>query len=241
MTNYRGMGGRHERRAAPHPHTALPPAVRLANASDRLATASDLALTALARDGDTVAVGELYSRHFEATVAGVGRYASHTHSAEDLASEAFMGMLVALRQGRGPSENVAGYLAVAARNAAFTHRRRGLHPASPAATEPGKLERRAQPNRSALEELLARESSEVIDEVLGQLRPPWREVLVLTFFDELSGHDVAQRLGISATAVRALRYRARRAFSEAFAAATHVERRPDSVSPRPPGHDSATG
>jgi RNA polymerase sigma factor (sigma-70 family) len=212
MTNYRGMGGRHERRAAPHPPTAPPPVVRLVHVTD-------LALTALARDGDSAAMGELYTRHFETTVHGAGRYASHTHSAEDLASEAFTGMLLALRQGRGPSENVAGYLAVAARNAAFSHHRRRLHPASAAATEPDQLERRAHPARSALEELLARESAEVIDEVLGRLPPRWREVLVLTFFDELSGPEVAQHLGISATAVRALRHRARRAFGDAFAEA----------------------
>lgn len=180
----------------------------------------DHVLASLARDGDSFAVGELYRRHFETTVRRAGRYASHAHSAEDLASEAFMGMLLALRQGAGPSENVAAYLGVAARNAAFAHRRRGLHPASPTTTEPIELERRAQSHRSALEELLARESAEVIDAVLGGLQPRWREVLVLTFLDGLSGDEVAQQLGISATAVRALRYRARRGFADAFTEAT---------------------
>ena len=181
---------------------------------------ADPDLADMARAGDRDAIAELYRRHFKTTVRSAGRYATHTHSAEDLASEAFTRMLLALRQGSGPTTNIPGYLATAARNVAFQHHRRRVHPAAPAVLEPAELERYAAVHLSALDEVLAHEASQTIDQVLAGLQPRWRHVLTLSALDGLRGEQVAQQLDISVAAVRALRYRARKAFTEGLAAAT---------------------
>lgn len=192
------------------------------------AVLTDVDLSGLARAGDSAAVAELYRRHHPATVRSAGRYATHAHSAEDLAAEAFTSTLLAWQRGRGPLTNIAAYLAAAARNAAFSHHRRGLHSAAAMSTEPDLLEHNAPTALSALDEMLAQEAAQLIDQIMAQLQPRWREVLTLTILGELSDHEVGEQLGLTAPAVRALRYRARRAFAEAHANATDDQHEPRS-------------
>lgn len=174
-------------------------------------------LAVRARAGDNAAIGELYRRHYSAALRSASRYATFDQWAEDLVAEAFSRMLLAWRQGRGPQVNIAGYLAVAIRNAAFTHYRRTVHPGAARTLDPSLLERHASSQGSALDELLNAEAGQLDEVILGKLHPRWRQVLILTLL-EVRDREIALHLGLSVPAVRALRFRARQAYIAAVLA-----------------------
>jgi RNA polymerase sigma-70 factor, ECF subfamily len=55
-----------------------------------------------------------------------------------------------------------------------------------------------------------RETFDIIDEILGKMKPVLRQAFTMTYFDELSGQDACGLLGISSGTFKARLYRARR-------------------------------
>lgn len=61
--------------------------------------------------------------------------------------------------------------------------------------------------------------SDVVQEVVGALKPQWQEVLYLRYYDQLTLQEIADIRGVSRQAVGAMVKRAHRAMTEALAAA----------------------
>src|SRR6476661_842140 len=88
-----------------------------------LSEVDDLELTSRAREGDDGAVVELWKRHFPAALSTARRVARQPRDAEELAADAFSGMLAALSSGGGPTGPVRAYLLTSVRNVAVTRAR----------------------------------------------------------------------------------------------------------------------
>jgi RNA polymerase sigma factor (sigma-70 family) len=163
-------------------------------------------------------MAELYDRHHSAALRIAAAYATHEYLAEDLVADAFTALLRALAAGGGPKSAVRGYLAVSMRNAAASHGRRRKHPASPRLADDELLH--AVPDSGpALDDGLLREHTRRdLAAAFGKLHPSWQQVLVLTAVEGLGVGEAGARLGLTPPAARALAYRARRAFQDAYAA-----------------------
>jgi RNA polymerase sigma factor (sigma-70 family) len=170
-----------------------------------LSEVDDLELTSRARDGDERAVVELWTRHYPAALSTARRVARQPRDAEELASDAFSGMLAALSSGGGPTESVRAYLLTSVRNGVTTRARRAN--ASDILTdEDSVLENAADlhpdPVAAAGELSLMREA-------FATLPTRWQHVLWRTAVDHESNIAVADELGVSPNAVAALARRAR--------------------------------
>ena len=55
-----------------------------------------------------------------------------------------------------------------------------------------------------------RETLQLIDGILGKMKPVLREAFAMTYFDELSGRQASARLGVSTGTFKARLFRARR-------------------------------
>jgi RNA polymerase sigma-70 factor (ECF subfamily) len=55
-----------------------------------------------------------------------------------------------------------------------------------------------------------RETLQVINEMLGKMKPPLRQAFTITYYNELSGLEACARLGISLGTFKARLFRARR-------------------------------
>lgn len=76
---------------------------------------TDQQLVTLTRGGDLDAYGTLYSRHTSSAVK-LARYMGAGVNADDVAAEAFMAVLSAIRNGHGPRDSFIGYLLTAVRH-----------------------------------------------------------------------------------------------------------------------------
>jgi RNA polymerase sigma factor (sigma-70 family) len=184
-----------------------------------LSEVDDLELTSRAREGDEGAVVELWKRHFPAALSTARRVARQPRDAEELAADAFSGMLAALSTGGGPTGSVRAYLLTSVRNGVTTRARRAN--ASDILTdENAVLENAADvpfdPVATAGELSLMREAFATLPE-------RWRHVLWRTAVDHDSNILVAEELGVSPNAVAALARRARQGLRAAYVQ-VHVSR-----------------
>ena len=184
-----------------------------------LSEVDDLELTSRAREGDEGAVVELWKRHFPAALSTARRVARQPRDAEELAADAFSGMLAALSSGGGPTGSVRAYLLTSVRNGVTTRARRAN--ASDILTdENAVLENAADvpfdPVATASELSLMREAFATLPE-------RWRHVLWRTAVDHDSNILVAEELGVSPNAVAALARRARQGLRAAYVQ-VHVSR-----------------
>lgn len=131
-------------------------------------------------------------------------------AAEDVAQEALRVGLEALQAGRiETAEALSGFLFQTAVNLC-------MHRGRSAAREKRAFERIAAPDAGddpaadALDSLLSAERQARVREALGRLEGQERELLEMTFRDELSSESIGRRLGVTPGAVRVRRHRALR-------------------------------
>ena len=146
---------------------------------------------------------EFYERHYSLIFATAERRLDSRHDAEEIATEAFR---IAWQHHLKGNELSLPWLYRVVRNLignVYRSRSRGaaLHEKLVADFNPT-----TQPDDS---------SSEVRD-AIENLSPSYREVLVMTYWDELTAPEVSAILGVPATAVRARLVRARRALKAAL-------------------------
>jgi RNA polymerase sigma factor (sigma-70 family) len=184
-----------------------------------LSEVDDLELTSRAREGDERAVVELWTRHYPAALSTARRVARQPRDAEELASDAFSGMLAALSSGGGPTGSVRAYLLTSVRNGVTTRARRAN--ASDILTDENSVLENAadvppDPVAAASELSLMREA-------FATLPTRWQHVLWRTAVDHESNIAVADELGVSPNAVAALARRARQGLRAAYVQ-VHVSR-----------------
>ena len=146
---------------------------------------------------------ELYEQHSQ----GIYRYAYRLIGDRDLAeecvSETFSRFLQAIKSGRGPSNNVQGYLYLVAHNwiTDLYRRQRDIH-------ESLEMDEHPDPNSNP-STLIGRElERERVRSAIRKLPFEQQRVIELRFMEELSHEDVATTLGKTVEASRALQYRA---------------------------------
>jgi DNA-directed RNA polymerase specialized sigma24 family protein len=164
---------------------------------------ADMELVVKVRDGDPVAMAELWRRHFP-SACGAARRITGCSDPGDAASEAFLATVRAIRSGHGPVTgsfrayvcSVATRLAVreAVRRSVLDRFERDDHHAAADAIED-----------------IPFAPTEADPGVIGwdQLPERWRRVLWLTVVERRTPADVAEKVGMTPNAVAALAYRAR--------------------------------
>jgi RNA polymerase sigma-70 factor, ECF subfamily len=167
-------------------------------------TAADLAA---ARRREPAAVTRIYTAYapalFRFFMASVG----DRHQAEDLTGSAVLSALEALPRFRGPIQALGGWLFQIARHDLYDFRRRQarsrIEPLDDHLTEAAAGEGTDDPEDLAIERL---ESRRVVA-AMGQLSADQREVLLLRMAAGLTAPEVAEVLGKTTGAVKALQHR----------------------------------
>ena len=146
-------------------------------------------------------------------------------AAEDVAQEALRRALEALRDGRIESPSaLPGFLFQTALNIC-------MHRGRSAGRERKALQRFAGPSdeqrdvaQNPLHALISSERQSAVRQALGRLEPDEREVLELTYRDELASDEIGRQLGLTAGAVRVRRHRAIRRLGELLGVTKRGER-----------------
>lgn len=174
---------------------------------------SDEALAVAAREGSETAFRTLVER-FERPVYGlILRMVRGAEQAEDLAQETFVKAWKAL--GRfDPARKFSSWLFKIAHNTALDAlRRRGEEPLSldaPIGADDEPPELPADPSaENPLRVALGREAGRVLEQALGELRPAYREILLLRFGEELAYEEIAEVTGLPLGTVKVHLFRAR--------------------------------
>jgi RNA polymerase sigma-70 factor, ECF subfamily len=167
-------------------------------------TAADLAA---ARRREPAAVSRIYSAYapalFRFFMAAVG----DRHQAEDLTGTAFVSAIEGLPRFHGPIEALGGWLFQIARHDLYDHRRRQararIEPLEDNLNEVARVAGADDPEELAIERL---DAGRVVA-ALRELSEDQREVLLLRMAAGLSAPEVAETLGKTTGAVKALQHR----------------------------------
>ena len=169
----------------------------------------DRSLLARAQNLDKEAIAQIHDAYHGAIYRYISFRVDDAQTVEDLTSEVFIRFVHALRQRRGPKENIGGWLYGVAANVVKEHYRvqRKQRLAQLDETIPG---RGPDPER----DVSARLAAEQLRQALEDLSPEQQEVLALRFGYGMRHKEVAETLGKSEGAVRMLQVRAIAALSE---------------------------
>jgi RNA polymerase sigma-70 factor (ECF subfamily) len=153
----------------------------------------------------------LYERHRREVWALAYARWMNADTALDITQEAFLRLWKKLEEGE-KILNVRAWLLRVARNLAEDHaksafRRNGTHP-------PQTMNGVQSRDTSPLERLESQETFACVRGLLGELSEPDREILTLRYGFEYTTEQIAERLGINATAVHMRLSRARQRLAE---------------------------
>lgn len=169
---------------------------------------SDEQLTNRARGGDQSAFGELYRRHRKAAESTARYLLRSKFDADDVVSDAFTGVLSALRNGHGPRDNFRRYLLACVRNGCRI--RRSPHV--------GMSEDRLERLSPVLEDPERYVEADTVARAFSSLAARWQHTLWLTEVEQRPLSEVSARLRLTPNATAALTHRARQAFATAYLA-----------------------
>jgi len=173
---------------------------------------SDDELVLRTGNGHTEAFAELYRRYHWPAVRFARRLCGCWWLADDLVAEAFLRAWSRVRAGAVPPVFRA-YLMTAIRNQYVDHLRRQqrlVHGADESWLDRQQPLVIVDPGQAVVDSLAVRTA-------VASLSATHRRVLRLAFAEGLSNGAIASELGINAAAAAALKYRAKRAFVEAYA------------------------
>jgi RNA polymerase sigma-70 factor, ECF subfamily len=167
-------------------------------------TATDLAAARLREPG---AVTRIYTAYAPALYRFFVAAVSDRHLAEDLTGTAFLSAIEALPRFRGPVEALGGWLFQIARHDLYDYRRKQsrsrIEPLEDNLNEAALAEGGVDPEEVAIDRL---EGSRVLA-ALRELSKDQRDVLLLRMAGGLTAPEVADILGKSTGAVKALQHR----------------------------------
>ena len=177
----------------------------------------DEALIALFRTGEVSAFEELYRRHHSTVLRRLTRVCGNAAIAEELTQEAFL--RAAQRISVTGELRFRAWVIRIGTNLGIDHLRSlRRHPAEPL-DDVLSLKPAAGTSHIADTErdVERREDARFVAAVLKRLRPRHRQVLVLREIEGLDYRSIAERLGVSTSAVETLLFRARGRFREEYA------------------------
>lgn len=180
---------------------------------------SDATLLAAAQGGDRRALEALLDRH-QAQIYRFGmKMCRDAEDAQDILQETLLAMARGIGDFRGAS-SLATWLYAIARSACIKKRRRSkFAPDETSLDAAGAEETRAlrDPARLPDDVLAGKQVEAALNQVLSELDPLYREVLVLRDGEGLTAPEVAEVLGITVQAVKSRLHRARLAVREGLA------------------------
>lgn len=172
-----------------------------------------------ARSLDEDALAEIFDAYYVQVYRYIYHHVGHLETAEDLATRVFHRMLEEFHAGRGPTHHLKGWLYRVARNTLIDESRRLKH------RDHAPLDERL-PDASAAPEEQAQQAI-LVDQArrtLMELAPRQRTAVILRYLMGLENAEVADSLGLSEGAVRALQQRGLDILRRRLAAAGAVER-----------------
>jgi RNA polymerase sigma-70 factor (ECF subfamily) len=182
-------------------------------------TAEDQQLVDAFRGGDVAAFEELYRRHHPLVLRRLTRLCGNAAIAEELAQETFL--RAAQRIGTGGELHFRAWVLRIGTNIGIDHLRAlrrapavsldDMVKVTPAAGTPAVVDTEAS--------FEMRETARFVASVLERLNPRHRQVLLLREIEGLDYRSIAERLGVSCSAVETLLFRARGRFREEYAKA----------------------
>jgi len=178
----------------------------------------ELALLARMKKGDEDAFAELYRRHRDAVYRLAMLYSGSTAHAADVTQETFVHFITQPHQYDPMRGTLAAWLCGIARNMA----RRAVSGREDA-TDPEVLADDSSPHEShidrdtPLEKILKGETAEQVRRAVAQLKPHYRDILILCELSELSYAEAAQVAGIDIGTVRSRLSRARAQLAQRLA------------------------
>ncbi|MFE2726948.1 sigma-70 family RNA polymerase sigma factor [Kitasatospora sp. NPDC059327] len=183
--------------------------------------ASDASLIARLRAGDDDVVGTLFERHHRAALGYARSLGGLDHRAEDLASEAFVRTLAAVRAGNGPTDNWRPYLFTVVRNTAvaWAASERRSFPTEDVQDWADEADHALSPDQI----VAASAEHHLIVTAFRSLPERWQSVLWHSVVERRPAEEVAPLLGLSASGVSSLASRAREGLRTAYLAA-HLSR-----------------
>ncbi|WP_237233946.1 RNA polymerase sigma factor [Rothia nasisuis] len=161
------------------------------------------------REGKLDSFGVLYERYVSMARAVAYKHTTNATLSEDIVSEAFVRVLQALKNGKGPRSFMGGYLTTTISHLAAEN---GLIAQREIPSEEEHLE-----SMGSLDEMVLNlhESDELIS-AFTALPERWQTVLWMTEVENKKPREVAQTMNLSANAVSALATRARESLREGF-------------------------
>ncbi|MEI7848826.1 MAG: sigma-70 family RNA polymerase sigma factor [Chloroflexota bacterium] len=145
---------------------------------------------------------DLYDSHSPGIFRYACRLLNDSHLAEDCVSETFSRFLILVQSGKQP-ELVKAYLYRAAHNWVIDHYRHQPYPNLPL-----EAEFHSDPDANPLQQVIKRMDAQQVQAALGRLPSEQRQVIELRFVEDWSHNDVAEALGKTIEATRALQHRA---------------------------------
>lgn len=176
-------------------------------------------LVVAAKNGDGQAFETLFKRHQQQILRIVLRYVHVREDAEDIVQQSFQKAFVHLRKFEGKSSFSTWLTRIAINEALMLLRHSRAQREVPVADHS-----EAEGNAASLEmpdsspdpeaSCLRRERAQILAETLENLRPGMRKAIELRELAELSTEETARRMGISAGAVKARLFHARKKLQE---------------------------
>lgn len=184
-------------------------------------SATDQELVAASRCGDELAFETLVRRHQRKVFALAFRYTGAREDAEDVAQQTFEKAFVHLQEFAGRSSFSTWLMAVAINQALMLLRRRrtlrevpiddsSSHEAIAPVPEP------ADPSPDPEVTCSQREGKRILCAAMQQLRPGMRKAIELRHLRELSTRETARQMGLSAGALKARLFHARKKLRQAL-------------------------
>ena len=157
------------------------------------------------RGGNRNALGELYNRHHQHLLRCCSRLLKDEHRAKDAVQNVFVKLQTGHQNIRN-GQSLQSWLFAVARNEALADIR---------------LKKNITADDSIVwdgdspeEELLAKERKDVVGIVLQRLSAPYREVIILREYEQLSYEEIAGITGATVSSVKSRLFKARKALIE---------------------------
>lgn len=168
----------------------------------------DADLVLRARSGDGAAFGELWRRHYRSGIA-VAHSVTSSIDADDLVQEAYTRIYQSIQRGGGPTGSFRAYLFTSIRNTAAGWGRARKE----TAIDVLDLVEDPSTSEEATNEALDRS---LTHQAFRSLPTRWQEVLWYSEIEAMKPSEIAPLLGMKATAVAQLTFRAREGLREAW-------------------------
>jgi len=163
----------------------------------------EIRLIRRAKEGDPAAFAEIYDRYQPAIYRYVFYRVADTATAEDLTSEVFLRLVEGIGRFTYRGRPLLAWLYTIARNLVTDHYRHGRGPA-PLPLDEGLPATADDPE----EAVVHRMTQQRLAAAIAHLTEDQRQVLLLRFVEGLDNETVAQVMGKSVGAVKALQHRA---------------------------------